>query len=180
MKCRPLLFALLATVPLLTSCAASGGDVRSYVLRLSPGMEVKHELAEFARREGLEAASVVSAVGSLTKVALRYANQHETTLLEGHFEVVALSGHLSANDLHLHLAASDGEGRTFGGHLMEGNVVYTTLVVVIEEHLRWRFLRRFDPASGYEELLPVARDGPSPRKCGDRPVSTRNEKRPLH
>lgn len=36
---------------------------------------------------------------------------------------------------------------------MEGNVVYTTLVVVIEEHLRRRYRREFDPASGYEELV---------------------------
>jgi hypothetical protein len=36
---------------------------------------------------------------------------------------------------------------------MEGNRVYTTLVVSIEEHLDLRYRRAFDPASGYDELV---------------------------
>jgi hypothetical protein len=36
---------------------------------------------------------------------------------------------------------------------MDGNLVYTTLVVVIEEHLRFRYRREFDPASKYDELV---------------------------
>lgn len=60
---------------------------------------------------------------------------------------------MSVDDFHLHMSVSDGEGRTIGGHVMAGNVVYTTLVVVIAEHPRLRYRREFDPASGYEERV---------------------------
>lgn len=123
------------------------------MVRLRPGQELKTELATLAREHGLEAASVTSAVGSLTDVALRLANREETTRWQGHFEVVSLSGYLAAGEFHLHMAVADGEGRTTGGHVMEGNHVYTTLVVSIEEHLDLRYRRVFDPASGYDELV---------------------------
>jgi len=96
---------------------------------------------------------VVSAVGSLTDVALRYANQDATTRHTGHFEVVALSGYLAEGELHLHMAVSDGVGATVGGHVMDGNRVYTTLVLVVDEHLRYRYRRERDPASGRNELV---------------------------
>jgi predicted DNA-binding protein with PD1-like motif len=148
--------AWLALLMLFTpSCATldRAGRARTFVVRLRPGQELKTELMALAREQGLEAASVTSAVGSLTDVALRLANKDETTRWQGHFEVVSLSGYLSAGEFHLHMAVSDGEGRTTGGHVMEGNRVYTTLVVSIEEHLDLRYRRAFDPASGYDELV---------------------------
>lgn len=135
------------------SCAAPAAEVRSHVVRLQPGQELKTELARLAREQHLGAANVVSAVGSLTHVALRFANQEATTLREGHFEVVALSGYLADGEFHLHMAVSDGTGATFGGHVMEGNRVYTTLVLAIDEHPRLRYRRQYDPASKYDELV---------------------------
>ncbi len=136
-----------------TSCASARPETRSYIVRLKPGQELKTELARLARENDLQAASIVSAVGSLTDVSLRLANQPDATRYTGHFEVVSLSGYLAANEFHVHMAVSDGEGRTIGGHVMDGNRVYTTLVVVIDEHLRLRYRREHDPASGYDELV---------------------------
>lgn len=136
-----------------TMAANSSSDTRSYVVRLKPGQDVKAELEALAKANRLQAASIVSVVGSLTDVALRYANQPTTTRLQGHFEVVAMSGYLADGEFHCHLAVSDGEGKTLGGHLMDGNVVYTTLVVVIQEHLQLRYRREVDPKSNYAELV---------------------------
>ncbi len=97
--------------------------------------------------------SPICAVGSLTDVALRLADQPGPTRYRGHFEVVSLSGYLAAHELHLHMAVSDETGRTLGGHIMDGNVVYTTLVVVIQEYLRYRYRREFDPSTNYQELV---------------------------
>lgn len=148
---RFVLALVLATA--VSACASVQPETRSYVIRLKPGQEVKTELVRLAKEKGLEAASIVSAVGSLTDVGLRLANMPDTTHYSGHFEVVSLSGYLAANEFHVHMAVSDGEGRTIGGHVMDGNIVYTTLVVVIEEHLRYRYRREFDPASKYDELV---------------------------
>ena len=131
----------------------TSSSIRSYVVRLKPGQDVKAELEALAREHHLQAASIVSVVGSLTDVALRFANKPETTTLSGHFEVVAMSGYLAAHEFHCHLAVSDGEGKTLGGHLMAGNRVYTTLVVVIQEHVGLRYRREFDPTSNFDELI---------------------------
>ena len=84
-------------------------------MRLRPGQESKSELPRLARENDLEAASIVSAVGSLTDVSLRLANQPAAAHYVGHFELVALSRHLASEEFHLHMAVSDGERRTFGG-----------------------------------------------------------------
>ncbi len=147
----PILAASLTAA--LAACASVQPETRSYIVRLKPGQEVKTELSRLARENDLQAASIVSAVGSLTDVSLRLANQPDATHYNGHYEVVSLSGYVAANEFHVHMAVSDGEGRTIGGHVMDGNRVYTTLVVVIEEHLRFRYRREHDPASGYDELV---------------------------
>ncbi len=149
-------FALLA-IPLVGGCAAAPPQTRNFVIRLRPGQELVAELSRLAREEQLQAATVVSAVGSLTEVALRLANKEETTRYAGHFEVVALSGYLADGQFHLHMAVSDGDGRTVGGHVMEGNRVYTTLVIAIQEHGHLRYRREFDAQSGYHELVIGAR-----------------------
>lgn len=154
-RVRTLSALALVVLSLITSCAAldRAPAQRTVVVRLRPGQELKTELARVAREQGFEAATVTSAVGSLTDVALRLANKEETTRWQGHFEVVSLSGYIARDEFHLHMAVSDGEGRTLGGHVMEGNRVYTTLVVALEEHAAFRYRREFDPASGYDELV---------------------------
>jgi len=144
---------LLALLTGASACASTPAKPQTLVVRLKPGQELVHELRELAQREQLRAASVVSAVGSLTDVALRLANKEETTRYSGHFEVVSLSGYLAAGEFHLHMAVSDGDGRTIGGHVMEGNRVYTTLVIAVQEHPHLVYRREFDPASGYPELV---------------------------
>ena len=143
----------LALLALVGCQSAPAAETRSFLVRLKPGQELKTELGRLAHDNGLRAATVTSAVGSLTDVALRLANKEETTRWQGHFEVVSLSGYLADGEFHLHMAVSDGEGRTLGGHVMEGNRVYTTLVIAVEEHLHFRYRREFDPASGYDELV---------------------------
>jgi predicted DNA-binding protein with PD1-like motif len=152
---RRILALLLAVSS--AACASVQPETRSYIVRLKPGQELKTELSRLARENDLQAASIVSAVGSLTDVSLRLANQPDATRYTGHYEVVSLSGYLAAQEFHLHMAVSDGEGRTIGGHVMDGNRVYTTLVVVIEEHMRFRYRREHDPVSGYDELVVDAR-----------------------
>ena len=147
------LLLALCCATLAFACATVQPETRSYIVRLKPGQELKTELAKLALENDLQAASIVSAVGSLTDVSLRLANKPDATHYAGHFEVVSLSGYLAAHEFHVHMAVSDGEGRTIGGHVMDGNRVYTTLVVVIEEHLRHRYRREHDPASGYDELV---------------------------
>lgn len=128
-----------------------------HTLRLLPRQPVKETLEAYAREHGLQAAFVLSAVGSLTQYHLRFANQEEGSLGTGHFEVVALSGLLSIHGTHLHMAVSDSTGRTVGGHLLPNNLVYTTLEVVLGEALEQVHVRQPDSTYGYKELKVLPR-----------------------
>jgi len=127
--------------------------LRAHAFRLTPGQDLRRELLAFARRAGLRAAAVLTCVGSLTTVALRYANRGEPSVRTGHFEIVSLVGTLGRDGGHLHLCAADGDGVAFGGHLLDGSLVYTTAEVVIAELTDTEFRREPDPATGFRELV---------------------------
>ncbi|MEI8028065.1 MAG: PPC domain-containing DNA-binding protein [Pseudomonadota bacterium] len=128
-------------------------NMKTYVLRLSPGDDPKAKLQAFVNENNLKAAVILSAVGSLTKAVLRYANSDNPTTLTGHFEIVSLSGTLgSTSGSHLHLSVSDNTGKTLGGHLMDGSVIFTTLEISIGAMTDLEFKREVDPVSTYKEL----------------------------
>lgn len=135
-----------------TAAAFASGRLRTYALRLRPGQDLRQELEKFTKERKLQAGLIVTAVGSLTKAALRLADQSETTQFEGKFEIVSLVGTLSPDGPHLHVSLSDKTGRTIGGHLVEGCTVYTTVELVVGEIEGVRFTREQDAESGYKEL----------------------------
>ena len=126
--------------------------MESHVLRLKPGQDVYVEITNFIKTNKIQAASIISAVGSLSEAGLRFANKKDVTKIKGPLEVISLSGTTSIDGTHLHMSVADGEGKTLGGHLMEGNKVFTTLELVIAEYYGISFKRKLDPASGYKEL----------------------------
>lgn len=121
-------------------------------LRLHPQQDLKVELDNWASMHAVEAACVLTCVGSLQQAVLRFANQPEGTELEGKFEIVALTGTLSRHGSHYHIALADGNGRTVGGHLLDGCHIYTTAEIVLGILPGVRFLRLPDAATGYDEL----------------------------
>ena len=124
-------------------------------LRLRPGEDLRRALDTLARERVIDAACVVTCVGSLRRAVLRLADGMRVTELEGPFEIVSLVGTLSQHGSHYHLALSDGEGRTVGGHLKVGCIVYTTAEIVIQILPGVRFLREHDEETGFEELVVV-------------------------
>ena len=95
---------------------------------------------------------MLTCVGSLRKAVLRFANQEASISLNGHYEIVSLTGVFSLHGGHYHIAIADGEGRCYGAHLMDGSEVYTTAEIVLARLDGFRFLRSFDPQTGYPEV----------------------------
>jgi predicted DNA-binding protein with PD1-like motif len=126
---------------------------RVHTLRLHPGDDVMPELKKFIAEKDIKAGFILSAVGSLAQYTLRFANQETGNTAEGYYEVVSLTGLLSTEGNHIHLSVSDSTGRTIGGHLLDGNLVYTTLEVVIGEDLDHVYKRETDSTYGYKELV---------------------------
>jgi uncharacterized protein len=127
--------------------------MKTYTLRLHPGQDLKLELIHFAENQNFQAAFLITCVGSLTRAALRLANQPQTDFFEDKFEIVSLVGTLSKDGPHLHISISDGTGKTIGGHLQEGSLIYTTAEIILGVPENVAYHRPVDPQTGWDELM---------------------------
>ena len=150
----------LALLGLATPCAAQSDPPAKAVaspmavraFRLGPGSDLKKELVRIARDNDLRAGVVLTCVGSLTRAVIRLADKPEATTFEGKHEIVSLVGTLGREGEHLHVSVSDSSGRTIGGHLMDGSLVYTTAEIAVGELTALEFSREVDPKTTYREL----------------------------
>jgi uncharacterized protein len=146
---------LLFALNIFCSCkleTKSEMSLKTHVIRLKPGEDLKKSIQDFINVRKIKAAWMLTCAGSLTQYKIRFANQSEATTGSGHFEIVGLTGTLSENGSHLHIAISDSTGKTIGGHLTEGNLVYTTAEIVIQESSDYNFKRAKDGTTAWEEL----------------------------
>jgi uncharacterized protein len=126
---------------------------RFFAFRLTPHADLRRSLAAFAAENHIQAGAVVTCVGSLEQLNLRFANQSEGTTKSGHFEIVSLVGTFSEKAAHIHISVADNAGAMLGGHLLENNLVYTTAEIVVVELLGVEFGREKDATYGYDELV---------------------------
>lgn len=127
--------------------------MQTYSVRLKSGQDLKKSLDLLVQQERIGAGALLTCVGSLTDVTLRLANQEGPSVWRGHFEIVSLVGTLSTGGSHIHLSVSDSTGRTIGGHLLDGCIIYTTAELVIGIMPEITYAREPDPAFGYRELV---------------------------
>jgi predicted DNA-binding protein with PD1-like motif len=130
-----------------------------HVLRLNPGDDLRAGLeaafAGLAAEQGVQAACVLSAVGSLSRSVLRLAAAESVELKTEALELLTLSGTLGPGGPHLHASVADASGQVSGGHLMPGCLVRTTAEIVLGLLPGWSFDRIHDAATGYKELVPT-------------------------
>lgn len=137
--------------------------MRALAFRLLPATDLKAELARLTQAEGLRAACILSAVGSLARARLRMpgaAGEPEAfASYDEPMEILGLSGTLGPEGLHVHVTLSRHDGACVGGHLVAGCLVHTTVELVIGELPDVEFRRPLDPATGYGELSVRPRAG---------------------
>lgn len=126
--------------------------MKTHPLRLKPGADLKTEIEAYVQANNITAGWMVSCAGSLTQYNIRFANQPEGSKGNGHFEIVSLTGTTSVNGSHIHISISDSTGKTIGGHLLNGNLVYTTAEIILQEDDRFLFTREKDGSTPWEEL----------------------------
>lgn len=126
------------------------------VKRLGPDKDIYSELKALVDEYKIEAAVILSLVGSVKEGSLRFANQEQASLISGPLEIVSATGTLGLSGMHIHASLADSRGRTYGGHFMPGNKVYTTCEIVIHDFSReWKFERVLDVSTGYPELVGI-------------------------
>jgi uncharacterized protein len=123
-----------------------------HAIRLKPGQDLRKALTDFVREKKITASWIVSGIGSLTQTKIRYANQVEGIIKNGHFEILSLSGTMSIHGSHLHICIADEKGICSGGHLLDGNTIYTTAEIIIGESTDMIFTREKDGTTEWEEL----------------------------
>ena len=126
--------------------------MRILALRLKPGQDLRQQIEAFAKERHIRAGFIITTVGSLREAEIRLADQSSTTHVDGKSEIVSLVGTLGQSGVHLHISISDSTGKTIGGHLVDGCLIYTTAEIVIGDARGLVFSREKDGATGYQEL----------------------------
>ena len=124
-----------------------------YSLRLHPEQDLKNEIQNFCNTNNISAGCILSAVGSLKIAKLRLAGSDSFFEATGKFEIVSVTGTVSKNGSHIHLALADQCGKVVGGHLMDGNSIYTTCELVLLSIENQEFKREQDSVTGFKELV---------------------------
>ncbi len=126
--------------------------MKVFALRLKPNQDLKQSLKNFAIEQDINSGFILTAIGSLKQATIRFANQSISKVLINKFEIISLNGTLATEGIHLHIAIADQEGKTLGGHLDDGCIIYTTVEIVIGVSEEFNFTRTNDQQTGYKEL----------------------------
>nr|WP_300095297.1 PPC domain-containing DNA-binding protein [Sedimentibacter sp.] len=150
--------------------SAKGNVKNVYAVRLEAGEDVIEGIKKVCEQYGIKHGVIVSGIGSLSKVSFfdpapfperPYGYSYgDPIVMEGGIELISLSGVICEDDntnvsLHIHGAFADGEGKSFAGHLTDGNHVLITVEIVIEEFENIFMARRLDKESGIMLFSPI-------------------------
>jgi predicted DNA-binding protein with PD1-like motif len=139
-------------------------------IRLGPGCDLIKSLEEIARTNNIRSGVVLSGAGSFRQVTLRNVRSYPDefpvtdrnriyTPKNEPLELLALSGNIANKGgevhIHCHITISSGldDGQAYGGHLIEGCLVFSYCEVVIAEVTGLEIKREVDPETRALELF---------------------------
>ncbi len=132
----------------------ANGSMRIHVVRLLPGEDIILSIQNFAKRKHIRAGVILTCVGSTGHTTLRPAGRKEGKIFKGKHEIVSLTGTFNADGQHhLHCSISDEVCKVYGGHMLRGCLVRTTVELVLGDIANMDFKRDKDPRTGFSELF---------------------------
>jgi len=131
--------------------------MKEHAFRLKYGDDLKNSIIAYCDQHHIKSAVVISAVGSLSAVAIRKAKAETIFRDKRDYEILSLNGTIARGKAHLHIAVADEKMKTIGGHLMAETIVNTTAEVIIMEMETCEFDREFDETTGYDELVVICK-----------------------
>lgn len=129
---------------------AEEGRGETLVVVLDDGEEAFSALQEFARKEGVSAASL-TAIGAFSRATVGWfdfaSKSYKEIAVDEQCEVLSAIGDVAVGDdgkasLHVHVVLGLSDGSTRGGHLLKGTVHPTLEVVLTETPARLRRRKR--------------------------------------
>ena len=92
--------------------------MKTFPIRLHPGQDLRSALEAAVISQNCRAAFVLSGIGSLSTVGLRFAGAEQPERLTGDMELLSLSGTVAfdgaKSSSHLHMALSTATGQVLG------------------------------------------------------------------
>ncbi len=122
-------------------------------VRFNPGEDLRQALNALPEKLGFQSAFLLSAIGSLQEVRIRFANQKEPTHFRDFHEILTMNGCVTPEGGHYHMMISDSCGKVYGGHLCLGSIVYTTVELALLPVMDHSLSREFDEQTGFSELF---------------------------
>ena len=117
--------------------------MKEIVVRLHKGDLLKESIKDICIKNNIKAGVVVSSVGSLDKAVIRNAGATIVKEFNEPLEIISLNGTVSRDRIHLHISVANKNYETFGGHLMDGSIVNTTVELVILELDSYEFQKDY-------------------------------------
>lgn len=127
--------------------------MKTHCFRLRRGEDLYLSLQKYVQENHIQAATILSAVGCVTKASIRDASGVTIQQLEEPMEIVSITGTLAEKRIHIHISFSKKDLSTIGGHLVEGCMINTTAEIILLELTEYRFDKEFDEETGYHELV---------------------------
>lgn len=128
---------------------------RKFIGRFESKTDLLGAITDFCKKEDIRL-GVFSVIGAIGGVSLGYYNQSthkyiESLRSEANFEIVSCTGNISSKDseifIHAHITLADDKGQCFGGHLMQGCLLFAG-EYYIEELTGATLERKYDRETG--------------------------------
>ena len=105
--------------------------------KLTHDADLLKELTSVCEKEGIRL-GCVQAIGAVKKARLGFYDQQQRKCcfleIDENLEITALIGNISIRDgkpmVHSHITLSDSKGRSFGGHLSDGTIVFACEFII--------------------------------------------------
>ncbi|HEX2965908.1 MAG TPA: DUF296 domain-containing protein [Syntrophorhabdaceae bacterium] len=128
----------------------------SLIGKLPYGCDLLEELTHIATEKSITLARI-EAIGAVQKARIAYYEQETQTYQPLSFdyplELLKLSGNISLKDgipfVHAHITLSDASGKSLGGHLASGTIVFSC-EFIIDIFDGPELNRGFDPRTGLQ------------------------------
>ena len=128
-------------------------NIEAHVLRIKKDADLLKEIKEYVNANKIQACFIMTCVGSLKKITIRLATEIIFTKNE-FYQIASLTGNISVEREHIHISLSDPTGDVIGGHLLEGNTVYTPVEIVLGVLPNLKYTSALvSDKSGWKELV---------------------------
>jgi len=147
------------------------GDIkRVLVVRFPAGYDVLESLRQVVEEQNIRAGAILTGLASLRKLRIRDIKNlpegfpgvrpdQQINEIEGPLEVINFAGLIMVHKgkilIHPHVTAADSSGRVYGGHLLEGTIVFSTCEMLIGEFEGLNMETAWCDLSGSLYLSPV-------------------------